>query len=308
MNNRLFWATGLLALSACSTEPVEPDLLDLKNRIEETSSELQAPLSAAIRREDEQRLIQSANNFDIWLLNPECHEILNGNVDVELASCEIDRLARTDEPVFIGPATGADRQLAVLQTYLISIHGLSTAQSEADIKENLNTALGILNEVGTAAEARGILSFVKSREAGRERRDAIIDAGVRAYRYQKLRSVVTSASGDVEILTREIQLQLIAAGIVPDYLSNVENLRSAETNALLSSEGGNSIAHLENIRALQSQRNDFINYYKGTVLFDLSQIANNHNALAATLRSPGSPEDYVEYLKSLKTLADTLER
>lgn len=295
----------LLSGAACSTENLTPQLESLSGVTDRTATDLNRRLASAFAAEDDERLRRAIANDDIFTLSDDCPAVVNNRPTLASGRCAIAQETVGDREPYIGPATGASRQMAVLRTYIASIDGLASATSEADAKAHVATALGILNDVGSATEAEGILEFVKKRKAESEKTGAVIDAAVATYRYRKLKDVVLSSNAAVQTLTREIQLQLLNTGLYPDYLQRARRLRDAEDRVLLLYDG-DPAEQFAAIRALEREIAAFQTYNEGTAIHALAKIAEGHDALVATLRAPQSPEDYVNFLKSLKELSDIL--
>ncbi len=123
-------------------------------------------------------------------------------------------------------------------------------------------------------------------------------------RYHKLKKVVISSDAAVTELIREIQLGLIALGLVPEFSTRAEALNNANKAARASALSGEG--HQANLVALESGHKRFSEFYKTTLIYELAVAARNHAALARALKSPGSPEDITDYLISLGELKKLL--
>ena len=197
------------------------------------------------------------------------------------------------------------RKLGVLTAYVTALDGLANAQSESEVTANFGAALGALKDLGSVAESKQLVEMLDRQAARQDKTDAIVERAIALLRYHKLKKVVISSDAAVTELIREIQLGLIAQGLVPEFSTRAEALNNANKAARASALSGEG--HQANLVALESEHKRFSEFYKTTLIYELAVAARNHAALARALKSPGSPEDITDYLISLGELKKLLE-
>ena len=302
---RVIYFAAIVAIAACTTEPVETELDQFSRAVRGTTSDVEKLLESGIASEADARLVQAGKNRDFWQLSSECRDVIAGTANFPIEACEINRKVRFPDQPYKEPAGAVARKLGVLSAYVTALDGLANAQLESDVTANFGAAVGALKDLGSAAESKKLVEMLDRQAARQDKTDAIVERAIAALRYNKLKKVVISSDAAVAELIREIQLGLIGQGLVPEYSTRAEALNTANKAAGASALSGEG--HQANLVALEREHKRFAEFYKTTLVYELAVAARNHAALARALKSPGSPEDITNYLISLGELKKVLE-
>lgn len=303
---RVFWGT-LLFLAACSTERVSTELDDLSDHTGDVAAAIAPKLQPGLRAEAEQELRIAAEARDAWFLDDTCPQVIDGVPSVSLDDCTILKIPNGDREPYLGQARALDRRMTVLTAYVDALDALSDAALEEEVVESYAGAIAALKSLGQTAESERLAAFVAEREKRQEKVGAVVTEAIAALRFARLRDVVTASDAAVQDLVRETQLGVIKLGLEPNYLQRVRELRQVNEDVLTSAVTGPTDLHLANLKLLEAELESFKEYYAKTLLYDLGLIARFHHDLAGALKDPGSTDEVIAYLGSLKDLKDKLE-
>jgi len=151
-----------------------------------------------------------------------------------------------------------------------------------------------------------LVDFIKKRQDNKAKTDAVVSEAVATLRYRKMREVVLKSDEDVRAVARELQLNLINLDVDKGFKAESDALRDANI-AVLTADTNNPVAYRAAIVDLQTQHESFMKFYEKTAVYQVGLIGQVHGTLASALASPGSAEDILSYLESLKQLIETVE-
>jgi hypothetical protein len=303
---RVVWGT-LLLLAACSTDRVSTELDQFSDHTAGVAAAIAPRLVPGLRAEAEEELRIAAEARDAWFLDDTCPQVIDAVPSLSLDDCTILKIPNGDREPYVGQARALDRRMTVLTAYVDALDALSNAALEEEVVESYAGAIAALKSLGKTAESESLAAFVAEREERQDKVSAVVTEAIAAMRYARLRDVVTASDAAVQDLVREIQLGAILLGLEPSYAQRVRELRQVNEEVILSAVTGPTDLHLANLKLLEAELESYKEYYSRTLLYDLGLIARFHHDLAAALRDPGSTEDVIAYLGSLKDLKDKLE-
>ena len=293
------------AVSACTTDRVETEFGALDTALSDVAQTISPELNRQIAAETEEAVRVSAQAGDLWILSDACRLVLDLDPDASLGSCQIITEPVGDREQFIGQATAADRKLGVLQAYVASLDALMDAQLDNEINTASASALAAFSEFADASGAKGLAAFLAKRKANKPKSDAVVSKAVEALRFNRMRKVVLDSDSSVTELCRDLQLHLINLEVDGGFTDISDRLRQARDDVLLT-DRNDPVTYLNAINRLRSAHDDFETAYPKTTIFKVGLVAKVHSDLAKSLRSSGSNEDIIEYVKSLKTLLETV--
>ncbi|MCR8547241.1 hypothetical protein M4578_05340 [Salipiger sp. P9] len=296
---------GLMA-AGCTTDRVATEFGDLKTAFDETKSAIEPKLAPGLEADRQAEISAAAANRDIWTLGNDCSNELATGVFLPSATCTLEKIRVGDRAPVIGEATALKRKLTVLSAYLGSLEALSDATLESDLNAAYATAVASFSDLSKAAELEDLTTFLAERQANAEKSGAVVSAAVSALRYKRMRSVVLASDEDVRQIVRESVLHALNLGVDPKLPGAVADLRAAD-QAVLLADSSDTAAYRAAMVALENKHSAFMTYYRGTLTYRLTLVAELHGKLAAALRSHGSAEDVVAYLESLRALSDLLK-
>ncbi|WIY24525.1 hypothetical protein [Parasedimentitalea psychrophila] len=308
MNRILTICFVLGAFSACTTERVTTEFSALSELAQNTKKKLAQKLKPGLDAAAEAELDVSAASGDVWLLSDDCNFVMAGDTSVPASNCIVEKVVLGNRKPVQNEATSAQRKMTALTTYVSALSLLTDASLEEEVISGYSSALTALTDFAKAAESATLLEFLKDRSERESAETAVVSEVIATLRYKKMRSVVLKSEKDVATIVRELQLHLINLGIDGDFKIRSEAL-TTRNNAVLNYdvETQGATGYKAAIKALQAEHQAFMKYYKGTVIYEVGMIARVHSTLADALRSPGSPEEVVKYLESLKTLVEKVE-
>lgn len=300
-------------LLACTTDRVSTEFGALNTAITEAGKQITPLLDPKLEQARQQELTASAQAGDPWFLSEDCRVLLNDSVAVPSSSCHVTHLPLGDRPPVQTEATAIRRKLDVLTAYVGALELLMDASNDTAITESYSTALAAFGDLGNAAKARELIDFVAKRQRQSETQavDKVVPAVIATLRYNRMRSVVTSSNADVKDVVRELQLHLINLGLDKDsrqrsILQRREALTAANEK-VLGFDTSDAAGYRAAIVNLQAEQKAFMAFYQTTAVYKIGLVAEVHGALDKALRNPGSFEDVVGYLETLKSLIEAVE-
>lgn len=295
----------VVLISACTTQRVETEFSALDKALIDVSKAIAPKLRQKQAAEEDQSVRISADAGDLWFLSDECSLVLSADASAPVGACEIESVALDGRAPFIGEATAAQRKLGVLQAYIASLDTLMNAKLDGEVNAASATALAALASTANTAGADSLAAFLKNRQKNKAKSDAVVSKAVEALRFNRMRSVVQSSDADIQTLSRELQLHLINLGVDDGFKNKSDRLRLAN-EAVLIADRNDSANYLNAINRLRAAHKDFQSSYPKTTIFKVGLVAEVHSNLADALSGRGSNEDVLKYIKSLKTLLETV--
>jgi hypothetical protein len=300
-------------LLACTTDRVSTEFGTLNETVTAADKQITPLLKPKLEEARQQELTISAQAGDPWFLSDGCRVLLNDTVALPSSSCSVTHVPLGERPPLQTEATAVRRKLDVLTAYVGALELLMDASSDSAITESYATALAAFGDLGNAAKARELIDFVAKRQRQTEQKaiEEVVPAVIASLRYNRMRSVVTASNSDVVTLARELQLHLVNLGLDKDGQGRTIGTRLTALNttneAVLTFDTSNAVGYRAAIVKLQAEQKAFMKFYQKTSVYKIGLVAEVHGALDKALRNPGSVEDMVGYLETLKSLIETVE-
>ncbi len=300
-------------LLACTTDRVSTEFGALNTAITEADKQITPLIEPKLEEARQQELTASAQAGDPWFLSEGCRVLLNDSIAVPSSSCRVTHIPLGDRPPLQTEATAIQRKLDVLTAYVGALELLMDASSDTAITESYSAALAAFGELGDAAKARELIDFVAKRQRQSEKQavDKVIPAAIATLRYNRMRTVVTSSNADVKEVVRELQLHLMNLGLDKDSQQRtILQRRKALTAAnekVLGFDTSDAAGYRAAIVNLQAEQKAFMSFFQKTSVYKVGLVAEVHDALDKALRNPGSVDDIVGYLETLKSLIEAVE-
>lgn len=293
---------AILVLCSCTTARVAPEIETFAEAVADTGKAVTPLLRPSLRAEADQALTVAAERGDVWLLTDACRDMIRARPGALAETCGIERIRTDESPRPIGAATAATRRMGVLVDYVAALELLADAGTDREVTEAYGAALAGLENLGKAAPSEGLAGIVAALKGRRGQTDRVVSYAVGALRFNRMRSVVTRADPDVQEVVRDIQLSLFQLRADPEYHRLADALIAAEEAALVA-DPADPVAYRAALAGLEAAHAAFFAHYDSSIYVKVGRIAVAHAALARTLRRPGSAEEAIDYIKSLRALA-----
>ena len=296
----------VLALSACTTARIEPDLNRFAQEVDAAAKSLKPVLTSGLAKDAEERLTFGADNQETWFLSDACADALAVRAATPVGRCQIERVPTTDKLPPVGNATAAAVNISALQDYVAALALLASATSETELIAAYGAALGGLENIGAELGGGGLADFVKGLEDRSAQTESVVDFAIKTLRFQRMREVVLDADPAVQTAARNLQLQLMQMHADPTFDRLAKRLGDAD-NAVLEADTSDGPAYRAALVELQNAHVAFVAHYARSIYVSVAMIGKAHGGLAGALRNPGKPEEIVDYITALKALSDSLK-
>lgn len=304
--SRVLAAAVLAIVPACTTERVKTDFESLEAALSETSEAIEPNLKPRLEQDRQQEISAAARAGDSWFLSNDCNFTVAGeNTVLPSSACNVMKVKVGEREPVIGQATALNRRLNTLKAYVTALGLLMDATLEEEVVSAYSAALAAFGDLGEAGEIDSLLEFIADRQDDKEKEETVISAAIAQLRYNRMRSVVLASEQDFATVAREAQLDIQILNLEPEFASRAEKLRRANDAALIA-DTGNTEAYRAALVSLETEHAAFMEYFEGTHIYAIGLVSQAHTSLAEVLRRPGSAEDVLSYLESLKALADKL--
>lgn len=290
----------------CTTERVTTEFESLEAALSETSKAIEPKLKPGLEQDRQNEITAAARAGDTWFLSDDCNFTVAGdNTVLPSSACRVMKVRVGERTPAIGRATALNRRLSTLKTYVSALGLLMDASLEEEVVSAYSAALAAFGNLGEAGDIDSLLEFIADRQDDEEKQKAVISAAIAQLRYNRMRTVVLASERDFATVAREAQLDIQLLGLEPEVASRAEALRRAN-EAVLIADTDNTAAYRAALVSLETEHAAFMKYFEGTHIYAIGLVSQTHTRLAEALRRPGSAEDVLSYLESLKALADKL--
>ena len=254
-----------------------------------------------------------------------CKDLLTRREGGTVPKCELETIVPNgrDAPSVAAPsvnALDADRKLKGVETYLNALNTLARSNDETDIQNAYAAASESFKALKSEADVATLAAIVEGMNTNKGTFDAATSFAVQNLKARRLKDVVASNDQAFQNILRELEAKLISLNVDPSYRKTLNSLIDANEQAQsgllalkLASQAGDQgrlkqaeASYRSQVVALHDAEEAFSNARSKSVYGKLSALRVTHTALANRLKKPASTEETVEFLKSIKAIADTL--
>lgn len=306
MRTYLIWAFALFSISGCASVNIEPEMKILSESVSDVEKDLNKNLKTQSEADLRARTRFNSQNNVLVALSPECRELGMASGDIALSSCRITETLPGGVTAPVYPSEALKRKISGLKAYVDTLVLLSSSDSEEAIVAAVAELEKASGSLAKTTEADGLVSFAKTLSDQKDTIAGTTRFAVSNLRRRKLHSIATEYDPDVQQVIKETRAILFKNNVDPEYQRLYTALSQAETRMKEATLSGNPSQIETATYNLRSAYAKFVKYAPKSIYVKVSSIGQAHHALVNRLKANPSQEEVLEFLKSIKAVADTL--